>query len=233
MLEVYDIDPTPTPAFIPQLRSEVTSVVKTVHYGGCMDDTYLFTLPSGREAAKLNIRLTTLNELNGVVYEVLNATTAYHRSFPSSVPPMTYQEKARMSFLLTQPIHYDVNYEGICGGTCRHICWLLDKAHNLDCDCREPLGVVGGSPSSGTAPKWKCLVSLGMTWICPVIDDFLHEIALERDWVLDDRSAHLWSREEDIRMDAERRAEVDTLQKLLGVAVAEITILLAFCIRWM
>ncbi|KAJ8430892.1 hypothetical protein Cgig2_003885 [Carnegiea gigantea] len=35
-----------------------------------------------------------------------------------------------------------------------------------------------------------------------VIDDLLRESALERDWVLDDRSAQLWSREEDMRMDA-------------------------------
>jgi len=44
-----------------------------------------------------------------------------------------------------------------------------------------------------------------------VIDDLAHEHALERDWVLDDCDAQLWSREEHMHMDAERRAEVDTL----------------------
>ncbi|KAJ8427977.1 hypothetical protein Cgig2_017464 [Carnegiea gigantea] len=66
-----------------------------------------------------------------------------------------------------------------------------------------------------------------------VIDDLVCEHALERDWVLDDHNAQLWSREEDMCMDAKCRAEVDTLRKLVGVAVAAIAILLAFCMRWM
>ena len=61
-----------------------------------------------------------------------------------------------------------------------------------------------------------------------VIDDHLYKSALERDWVLDDRSARLWSREEDMHMDAECREEVDMLRKLLAVAVAAIAILLTF-----
>ena len=72
-----------------------------------------------------------------------------------------------------------------------------------------------------------------LEWAKEVIDNLLCESVLERDWVLDDRSAQLWSREEDMRMDTERRAEVDTLRKLLGLAVAAMAILLAFCIRWM
>ncbi|KAJ8427787.1 hypothetical protein Cgig2_032846 [Carnegiea gigantea] len=48
--------------------------------------------------------------------------------------------------------------------------------------------------------------------------------ALERDWVLDEHNAQLWSREEDM-------AEVETLRKLLGVAVVAIAILLAIGMR--
>ena len=72
-----------------------------------------------------------------------------------------------------------------------------------------------------------------LEWVKEVIDNLLCESVLERDRVLDDCSAQLWSREEDMRMDTERRAEVDTLRKLLGLAVVAITILFAFCIRWM
>jgi len=34
VLKVYDIDPTPAPVFIPQVQSQVTSVVNTIRYGG-------------------------------------------------------------------------------------------------------------------------------------------------------------------------------------------------------
>ncbi|KAJ8424261.1 hypothetical protein Cgig2_019206 [Carnegiea gigantea] len=91
-MKAYDIDWTLALAFIPQLRTEVTSVVNTVHYGGWTDDMYLFTLPPSRQAAKLNIRLVTLNELNSVVYEVSNASTAHHRGFTSTVPLVTCKE---------------------------------------------------------------------------------------------------------------------------------------------
>ena len=55
--------------------------MNTIRYGGWTDGTYLLALPPSREAAKLNIKLTTLNELNGVVYEVSNAIIANHRGF--------------------------------------------------------------------------------------------------------------------------------------------------------
>ena len=36
-----------------------------------------------------------------------------------------------------------------------------------------------------------------------VIDDLVREHALGRDWALNNRNAQLWSREDDMRMDAE------------------------------
>ena len=66
-----------------------------------------------------------------------------------------------------------------------------------------------------------------------MIDNLVCKNALERDCVLDDRNAQLWSWEEHMCMDAERRAEVDTLRKLVGVAMAAIAILLAFYMHWM
>jgi len=65
-----------------------------------------------------------------------------------------------------------------------------------------------------------------------VIDDLVREQTVQRDWLLDDRNAELLTRAEDMRMEAERRAEVDTLKKLLGLAVAVITIMLAIEMRW-
>ena len=65
-----------------------------------------------------------------------------------------------------------------------------------------------------------------------VIDDLVREQTLQRDWLLDDRNAELLTRAEDMRMEAERRAEVDTLKKLLGLAVAVIAIMLAIGMRW-
>ena len=39
-----------------------------------------------------------------------------------------------------------------------------------------------------------------LEWAKEVIDNLLCESVLERDWVLDDCSAQLWSREDDMRM---------------------------------
>ncbi|KAJ8444284.1 hypothetical protein Cgig2_029697 [Carnegiea gigantea] len=64
-----------------------------------------------------------------------------------------------------------------------------------------------------------------------VIDDLVREQTVQRDWLLDDRNAELLTRDEDMRMEAERRAEVDTLKKLLGLAVAVIAIMLAIGMR--
>ncbi|KAJ8432414.1 hypothetical protein Cgig2_013828 [Carnegiea gigantea] len=177
----YDIDPMPAPTFIPQLLSEVTSVVNTVRYGGWTDDTYLFTLPSGREAAQLNIRLTTLNELNSVMYEVSNATTAYHCGFTSSVPPVTCQE-VRI---------YVWNCRGLAQASFRpnlftmtsirgvYVVVLIDtlvmrersltRRTTSTITKGNPLVFLGGLPFSGTAPKWKCVASLGMTRTCLVL----------------------------------------------------------------
>ena len=64
------------------------------------------------------------------------------------------------------------------------------------------------------------------------IDDLVREQAVQRDWLLDDRNAELLTRDEDIRMEVKRRAEVDTLKKLLGLAIAVIAIMLAIGMRW-
>ena len=69
-------------------------------------------------------------------------------------------------------------------------------------------------------------------WSKEVIDDHVREQTVERGWLLDDRNAKLLTHDKDMRMEAERRAEVDTLKKLLGLAVAVIAIMLAIGMRW-
>ena len=56
------------------------------------DDTYLLVLPPGQAAVKLNIKLTTLNELHGVIYEVTSSTTTIYQGFSTRLPPVTFQE---------------------------------------------------------------------------------------------------------------------------------------------
>ncbi|KAJ8427791.1 hypothetical protein Cgig2_032850 [Carnegiea gigantea] len=63
--------------------------MNTIRYGGWADDMHLSALLPGREAAKLIIKLTTPNELNGVMYEVSNVATANHRGFTSRVSAVT------------------------------------------------------------------------------------------------------------------------------------------------
>ncbi|KAJ8421143.1 hypothetical protein Cgig2_007604 [Carnegiea gigantea] len=60
-----------------------------------------------------------------------------------------------------------------------------------------------------------------------VIDDLVREQTVQRDWLLNDRNVELLTRDEDMCLEAERRAEVDTLKKLLGLAIAVIAIMLA------
>ncbi|KAJ8435884.1 hypothetical protein Cgig2_010917 [Carnegiea gigantea] len=231
-------------AFNPQLRSQVTSVMKTIHYGGWTDDTYLLALPPGREAAKLNIKLTTLNELNGIIYEVPNATTVNHRGFTSHAPPVTCQDVriyvwncrglARASFRpnLFTMTSITGSYMVVLTDTCvgiRYARRLLDEAHDLNYYYREPLGFVGGvvilcdnskvEVYGFTGPDMDMSCILKDEVACDyfhlidpdypertkeVIGDVICEHALERDCVLGDCNAQLWTRKDDMRINAER-----------------------------
>ncbi|KAJ8422654.1 hypothetical protein Cgig2_032402 [Carnegiea gigantea] len=126
---------------------------------GWTDDTYLLALPPGRAAVKLNIKLTTLNELNGVIYKVTNSSTAKPRGFhltgtTGHILGRTHLhmelQRSGESFLPTKPIHYDIYHGGICGGPHRHTSWqlertkLLNEVHELQYYFREALSFVGG-----------------------------------------------------------------------------------------
>ncbi|KAJ8433775.1 hypothetical protein Cgig2_025938 [Carnegiea gigantea] len=64
-----------------------------------------------------------------------------------------------------------------------------------------------------------------------VINNPVCEQTVQKDWFLDDRNAELLTRDEDMHMEAEWRVEVDTLKKLLDLAVAVIAIMLAIGMR--
>ncbi|KAJ8437857.1 hypothetical protein Cgig2_002991 [Carnegiea gigantea] len=240
-MEAYDIDPTPAPAFIPQVRYQLTSVVNTIRYGGWTDDTYLFAFPPGREAAKLNIMLTILNELNSVVYEVSNATTAYHRGFRSRVPPVTWQDVRSPVKHLTLGLELcpfthpwrvvDVHYDDVDDGVhCRLYVLVTPRVRQVNlgspsdsseseftCDCcamemytckcgldadifedDDPYRRRGWVQDE-VACDYICLIYLDFPERAKeVMEDLPREYALERDWVLHDRNAQLWSREEDM-----------------------------------
>ncbi|KAJ8425361.1 hypothetical protein Cgig2_032877 [Carnegiea gigantea] len=133
----------PAPAFIPQVRSQDTSVVNTIRYGGWTDDSTCW--PS--------------HPAENVVYEVSNATTANHSGFTSRVPPVTCQDVciyvwncrglARASFrpnLFTMTSitgAYVVLLIDTRVGS-RNAQRLRDEAHLLHYYYREPLGFVGG-----------------------------------------------------------------------------------------
>ncbi|KAJ8446921.1 hypothetical protein Cgig2_013222 [Carnegiea gigantea] len=66
-----------------------------------------------------------------------------------------------------------------------------------------------------------------------VIDDLECEHALQRHCLLDDYNAQLWTHEEDMCLDLERRAKVETSKNLLAAVVGFIAILLGMGMQWM
>ena len=63
-----------------------------VQYGGWTDDTYLHVIPREREGAKVDITLRTLQQLDGVVYNMEARTTASRRGVPLGVPVARSQD---------------------------------------------------------------------------------------------------------------------------------------------
>ncbi|KAJ8429559.1 hypothetical protein Cgig2_010272 [Carnegiea gigantea] len=132
---------------------------------------------------------------------------------------------------------------------------LLNEAYALNYHYREPLGFVGRvvilwdnfkvevSGFTGHDIDMSCILKLRTPVnhhrlryperVNEVIDDLVHKHALESDWVLGDRNTQLWTLKDDMRIDAKRRGEVETLRKLLGVAIVVIAIRLAIGMRWM
>ncbi|KAJ8431547.1 hypothetical protein Cgig2_029576 [Carnegiea gigantea] len=159
IVEAFDIDPTPPPNYTPPTTYFISGNVADVHYGGWTDKTHLFVLHRGVAAAQFDINYTSLEELNGVIYNIHARTTRSNAEFTDGVAQVSVEEVhvfiwncrgiARASF---RPNLFTILSLTHCGvvvlmdtrAAGRNERQLLDKAHGLDYFYVEPLGFVGG-----------------------------------------------------------------------------------------
>jgi len=122
------------------------------------DDTYSLVLPSDRAVGTLNVKLTTLNELNDIIYEVTNSTTPVHRGLTAPIPPVTFEEVRiyvwnyrgvgiasfwPKVFTMTSMMRSIVVVLKDTSASNRNAWSLLNKAHNVRYYYKELLGFVG------------------------------------------------------------------------------------------
>ena len=92
IVEVFDIDPIPAPAYSPQTRYVISANVTNVRYGSWTDHTCLFVLPRGECATQFDINFRTLEELNGVIYDVHTTATMSAEGMGEGDPRVTADE---------------------------------------------------------------------------------------------------------------------------------------------
>ena len=92
LLQVFNIDPTPTPMYVPQTPHVIHPHVSDIRYDGWMDNTYLFVLCSGREAVAVDVNMSTLEELDGVLYDIHTRTTTTRIGMPRGVSESTTKD---------------------------------------------------------------------------------------------------------------------------------------------
>lgn len=86
LLQAFDIDPTPTPSYSPPPRVVHGQMRTAIQYDGWTDDTYLHVIPGGREGVRVDITLHTIQQLDGVVYNMEVQTTTSRQGVPPRVP---------------------------------------------------------------------------------------------------------------------------------------------------
>ncbi|KAJ8428679.1 hypothetical protein Cgig2_006353 [Carnegiea gigantea] len=89
LVQAFDIEPTLAPSYVPQLPRIISPHVCNIRYGGWTDNTYLFILPSGRQAAAIDINMSTLEELDGVLYNIHTRITTKRNGMSRGVPEST------------------------------------------------------------------------------------------------------------------------------------------------
>ena len=92
LLRAFDINPIPHPSLSPPPITLHPHRVVAVEYGGWTDNTYVHVVPSGRAGAKVNMHVRTLQELNGVVYQMQIQCTDSRRGVLSGVPKVSHNE---------------------------------------------------------------------------------------------------------------------------------------------
>jgi len=92
IVQEFDIDPTPAPTFSADATYVISPHVTDVRYGGWIHRTYLFVLPRGGATSKFDINFSTLEELNGVIYDVHSTTTLCNEGFLEGMPCVTTED---------------------------------------------------------------------------------------------------------------------------------------------
>ena len=128
-----------------------------VEYGGWTNSTYLHVIPPGDASAKVSIRCTPLDSLDGVTYNVAMTSTTSMRRLPQGVP-ITVAEDVRITTWNCRGIPratfrpnllrsmndsavvvlIDTRSCGTNGGD------ILNQAHGLNYGYTDTLGFVGG-----------------------------------------------------------------------------------------
>ncbi|KAJ8441113.1 hypothetical protein Cgig2_006942 [Carnegiea gigantea] len=85
IVEAFDIDPTLAPNYTSSTTYFILDNVTDIRYSGWTDETHLFVLHWGVAAAHFDINYTSLEELNGVIYDIYARTTRSNAEFADGV----------------------------------------------------------------------------------------------------------------------------------------------------
>ncbi|KAJ8422409.1 hypothetical protein Cgig2_013229 [Carnegiea gigantea] len=88
-MKAFDIDPTPAPRYTLQCRYICFGHLQAIQYGGWTDHTYRHVLPVGRAAAKVDVTLRTIQQLDRVLCNIELQTAECRRGVPQGFPLTT------------------------------------------------------------------------------------------------------------------------------------------------
>ena len=92
IVEAFAIDPTPAPNYTPPTTYFISDNVTNVCYGGWTDEAHLFVLRRGVAAAHFDINYTSLEEVNGVIYDIHARTIRSNAEFADGVAQVSTEE---------------------------------------------------------------------------------------------------------------------------------------------
>jgi len=160
IVEVFDIDPIPAPAYSPRTTYVILADVTDVRYGGLTDHTCLFVLSRDECAAQFDINFTTLEELDGVIYDI-HTTSPFSSKGMAVWDPRVTADEVRVVLWNCRGIaraSFRPNLFTICSLTNAQVIVLTDtraakknarsllnKATGMEYFYTEPMGFVGGT----------------------------------------------------------------------------------------
>ena len=92
LLEAFDIDPIPMPFFGPAPIVIRSPISEALHYGGWTDETYLHVIPPGDDSETVSVRSRTVQQLDGLTYDVHITTSNCTWGLPAGVPRTALEE---------------------------------------------------------------------------------------------------------------------------------------------